>query len=390
MKNKLLTAGCIILLGIALGGCFASQKAKLAESKSVSAEKSKSDEEVINTVPPTAIQITTNDLIQKVAGEDFSQLSTYSIEDYEVDRITCTANYGVTVYRKNGTETASGIMTFAKENTTTVPMAKKFIEGAINLCETNVNNQYKYGEIERDGKTIFYICIDDNFYPTSVPFLLKDLAKNDFFSSNERCSVYEECLKRGNYQGLGELVSGYISENSPAESDNVFSVQTKLSEILSVLDKCEVVPDEFEGTANIYYSGIKELSDSINVIPSYNTAEQSPKLLVGFSDSDWTFFDKIEFKTNDDFITEKYDIGKTNRDVTNSGIIEKATFEPNDDEWGKLLSGASSIRFSNSQDDSKIKDHELSDSEIDAISTISVFRGSWNYFADLKFNYLNN
>ncbi len=378
MKKKLLITGGMLLAAVIFTGCG---KTKAAEpAKAEPAEVTTSS---IKNDPPTTPGITTDDLIQKVAGNDFSHLSTYGIDGYAVDRIACTANYGVTAYKKDASDSISALMTFAEKGMTTVPMAEKFIKEASVLCRED------YNEIERDGKTVFYIAIDADFDPNAVPFLLKDLNKDDLFSSEERCSAYEEYVKTGNYQGLSDLVSQYISENSPGESDSVYFVQDRLSEILPVIDKCEFVPDEIEGTTTIYCNGVRDLSDSINVVPSYDTSDNMPVLTLGFTVSDWVFFDKIEIKTNADLITKAYDVNDLARDVIDGGVSEKAVYEPKGDEWDKI-SSIQAIRFANSKDPSKVRDHELSDAEKDALNTIAVFKGSKNYFSNLEYNYLNN
>lgn len=200
-----------------------------------------------------------------------------------------------------------------------------------------------------------------------------DVRPPDILTDSERRRNIKSMNKNLQYEDLLALVNTYIAENTPAETDPVFSIKESTESILAILPEYEVVTDEFDGNT-VIYGGINEITSDVNFVPYIspdNTLTSYIYAKVGFKQNGWLFFDKVKIKIgDDDYIEDSFGYGDTIRDVISGGTIkEEGDMSISIERAGELLNAESPvIRFEG--EDDKTRDHTMTESEISALNKI--------------------
>ncbi len=172
------------------------------------------------------------------------------------------------------------------------------------------------------------------------------------------------------------MVDEYIETENPGDGDSAYQINETLSEIHALLQLCDFVVDDFDGTTKVYYKGVSEISESINFIPYFKTGDYDFRydgemyFRLGFVADDWLFFERIYFKYDDTIVDRKW---RSDREVIGGGnILEIADNES--DQFVKerehpifFTSDNITIRF---EGDDGTHDHVLTEDELNALHTL--------------------
>ncbi len=266
------------------------------------------------------------------------------------------------------------------------------------ICEKakSALSEKGYNEITSRNLTCRYeIDKENNYYilkifPTNTSLDIaslptKVMREKDFFTSEENQALYSEYLDTHQYSEIIKMADNYIIAESPKATDSAYIIKEKIEPLIPSLENCVVIPDEFNGTASIYYKGLEEVSKTNNFITFIN--ESTLVYRVGFINNDWLFFDDVEIKVDEE--VSRLNCSSSARDVLDGGnILEYGDCYPDDSVLEKMLASNNiSIRFEG--ENNKTLDHALSADEISAIKFFTELKKTYNYLSDLKYHWLN-
>lgn len=193
--------------------------------------------------------------------------------------------------------------------------------------------------------------------------------------TEEQSNACDSLLESCKYNELHEYILGLIADGTLQEDGSSSELLGWLEQLEEISKKCEIVSDAFEKKTTVYYPGAKEISNQINVVPILQIGEYGASIEyeLGFKRNDWLFFDEISITSqNKETETKSFNSYDINRGVIASGIKESVfSIFPN---AAKFIDDENIIiRFSNTGKRENV-DHQLTDLEIAAISTLVGFR----------------
>lgn len=191
--------------------------------------------------------------------------------------------------------------------------------------------------------------------------------------TDEQIEMCKAFLNRCQYSDLYEYISTLITDGDLLESEPITELLSQIETLANLSKKCTISVDAFEDETVVYYSGVTDISNSLNVVPcvtvdSWGISDLEYKL--GFKKRGWLFFDKISVVSqNEKAQSETYASYDVNRDVISGGQIQEYVYS--------YLDIASfcddenvTIQFKNS-DTRETVDHALTNAEVSAVSTLS-------------------
>ena len=139
------------------------------------------------------------------------------------------------------------------------------------------------------------------------------------------------------FDQLLELVEAYLEQDDISEGDpahEIVELATRGAEMLRLVD---VVVDDFDGRITVYYPGIREISETVRIVPTIRPEPQrvhgraAPRvranfdIVKGFVRSDWLHFDRTELRMSDDSIVwRNYESNYKSETVVSGGVREEA------------------------------------------------------------------
>lgn len=193
--------------------------------------------------------------------------------------------------------------------------------------------------------------------------------------SDEQSQTCESFLESCKYSDLHRYISGLVEDGTLQDDSSSAELLTWLEKLEEISQKCEIVTDAFDKKITVYYPGIREISNQINVVPIVQIGEYGASIEYefGFKRNSWLFFDEISITSqNKETKTKSFNSYDINRDVVSGGIKESVfTTSP---DVAKFIDDANIIiRFANTDKRENV-DHQLTDLEISAISALLEFR----------------
>jgi len=194
-----------------------------------------------------------------------------------------------------------------------------------------------------------------------------------------------------------EMIDEHIDINGERDSDATYEIRELAARGIELLERVELVVDDFDGQITVYYSGIREISSTVNIVSFIRPGEVGsiPRfasadfyLSMGFYRNDWLFFDRTELRMSDDSIRERNhhpvtthtDVvdGNTVREsvisnysLVNAPSVRRQFVERMDVNYDHIL------RFSNRDTNTNL-DFTLSNTEISALTTLAeIFNIIW-------------
>lgn len=211
----------------------------------------------------------------------------------------------------------------------------------------------------------------------------------DFFTDDARRKAYKELNENFQFSEILAMANEYIAQNNPAETDSAYAIAEQAQAGLDAMESCTIVKDEFEGDLSIYYNGVEKLSSEINFLPYID--DHSDTILVGFTASDWLFFNTVYIKADDEMVEQSHfkDTAMT-QEVTDNGIYEDISITLSQDDIDKILNSENTmIRFENDETD-KTKDHTITENEKNALRTIRTVESAYGTLKSLCYHWEND
>ena len=266
-------------------------------------------------------------------------------------------------------------------------------KSATALIKTFINNF----PIESDVKQVSYNVGDStnqmisclyikNSKVVNFPLTIKIVPETDYFLTIDT-EEYKAACKEGRYNDILQDAQSYIDNTSPASYDNAYTLVSVLTPIVEYWDNIKVDYDSIEKVATFSYKGINKIDSNTHFFPYATTNEKQIHSLIGFYDSDWSFFESIIISSNKNIdISASYN--KFEKVADNGQIYEAYDTSLEDDVLEELLSSpAHTIRFV--AKDGTLKDYEMSSEEYEALVVISKFQNVRNILSDLLFCFQN-
>lgn len=202
------------------------------------------------------------------------------------------------------------------------------------------------------------------------------------------------------FDELISLCESSITESTD-NSDPVFQILTLSQEADNLMDGFCITYDKFGEKYDIKYQGLEDISDTVS-IATYGSIEKVDLSFIGqgiswnpdysskigFTNSDWIFFDTI-YIVGDNIGSMRYQI-RSHTDVLNNGdILEFVDFDFDIEEATAIKNAVNpEIRFMNSETGKTI-DRSLSAQEVNAIYSLARVRRIYVEIADIIFDIQN-
>ena len=168
--------------------------------------------------------------------------------------------------------------------------------------------------------------------------------------------------------------TAYLKENGNPKSEFSQELSAKASEIMGMLDGCDIIHDNFANESRIYYGGMQTISDECNIVPYIQLTRSGISLYKtwGFTAPDWLYFNEVKIKVGDDkYIWNTYEPEDMEREALDGAICEKNSrlFMLDDARQIADFDGLPTIRFINSGN-KQYRDHTFSETEKKAVETL--------------------
>lgn len=192
--------------------------------------------------------------------------------------------------------------------------------------------------------------------------------------TDEQTETCKDFLDHCQYGDLHEYISTLIADGDLPENESTADLLIQIEALSELSKKCTMSEDAFENKTVIYYSGVTDISNTVNIIPSLTIGNsERPKLeyKLGFKKSGWLFLDEISVVSqNKEAKSQTFDHFDVNRDIIRGGQIQEYVYTSYLDIASFADDENIVIRFKNS-DTRETVDHTLTDAEISAVSTLS-------------------
>lgn len=194
--------------------------------------------------------------------------------------------------------------------------------------------------------------------------------------SEEQSQACNVLLQSCQYSDLHEYISELTVDGYLQKDESSSELLGWLEQLEDIRKKCEVITDSFTGKTSIYYSGVRDISDQINVVPIVQITDYgaSMEYELGFRKSGWLFFDTISVTSHNKKTEAKsFNSFDINRDAISGNIVQESVFSVFPSVEKFIDDENVMIRFENTDKRENI-DHQLTDVEVSAISTLAELR----------------
>lgn len=239
-------------------------------------------------------------------------------------------------------------------------------DGFYDAIGTYHTDGFEYEAILEDGELSYY------------PY-------NDFFSDDQRQTIYESLYKSYRYSELLEYINEYISAASPTPIDSAYKIIDCVQPIVEYENQWNVECDDFDGTYILTFSGLADISQSNAVAVSLE--ESGLTIKIGFRKNGWLFFDSIALSIDKE-VVYRASVSNTTRNVISGSVIEEYCYCDFYDSVIEQLHSADTaiLRFSNS-DSKDYYDHTLSQAEKDAMYYGLLLRNSNKELSNILYQF---
>lgn len=258
---------------------------------------------------------------------------------------------------------------------------------------------YLYAFYDRDRNLItFEIQFPENWscdYSKMAEYIFQSIElpeghypENDFLSVEDNYNTYKECINKGKYADLYDLLQQHLESENVKENDSAYKAVESLDKIMPYIDSVDIEYDEISEEGTIKFKSIKDISSVIHVVPIAYTHSSNVSIKVGFEKADWLFFDRVTITGKEDNWSRTMKSYDKEQDVISGGTIRESIVENInlEDLLNISQNEAPIIRFENQKDDKKI-DYQLSKDEINAIKIIYEFGVAYRKLSDLSWDY---
>lgn len=291
----------------------------------------------------------------------------------------------------SGTEITSDgrkiVGTFANETDQSGGFVKIYGADDVLFYEGGFSNDVAngYGKLYKDGVLYYEGAFENDRITNGIIYnkdgtasVIGDASKLnvvssaiDILSVGNNADLIKEAAKSFDINTIINILNEYEDTNvSMAETDNYFVFKADIDIIQELLEHCTISYDSIDKNATVFYKGIEEVTNKINVIPYVKDGKAT--IRFGFIADDWIFFDRITIAADGMENIDNY-YKKTVTDVLNGGkIIEYVDSSLSNAEYVQIQNKTNYIvRFRN-KEDGKFLDHSLTPKEVSALMTIST------------------
>lgn len=194
--------------------------------------------------------------------------------------------------------------------------------------------------------------------------------------SDEQFAICIGYLNNCQYAELSEFLIQLLENGEIAESERLTKILSDCSALVELASKCDIKIDSIEKETTVYYKGLTEISRTVCVVPYVSATNEyvsSADYKLGFIKNGWLFFDEVIISSDNaepksmtcNYYEPIHDVisGGTISEYVYSGYLNIAPFAADSNPV---------IRFKNS-DTKETYDHQLTDLEIKAVTTVSEF-----------------
>lgn len=330
--------------------------------------------------------LSSDDIAQIIYGEKVDSFSKQT-DEYIVD-VFPNKDYFVFCVTLEGENYPFLVYTYDQAQAGTANSAEALIQPFIDTLTENKNLKTSSYNVSDSSRKIISCAWVNDSAAKNFPFTMQLSPDTDYFLYAD-IEEYKLACKEGRYDDILSDVQTYIDNANPPSYDNAYILQSILLPIVEDWEYIEVQYDPVENYAKFFYTDTNSINANVHFVPYASTNEKKIRLLIGFYDSDWLFFDRITISSNENIRISASDDGKI-EDVMNGGkIYEAYDISLDDDDLEELLSSEEHIiRFESKN--GTYKDYEMSDKEYKALSSISKFQDVRNILSDLLFHFQNN
>lgn len=316
------------------------------------------------------------DLIRSVQTVD--KFVTYETSEFTVHR-EGSGHYGILCFSspENDEIEIAFFLSYANSSRSSIQTqsAIEAQEMLVSFCEAN-SIQYIMNEVETNDTLVFIVAAaDSSLVDYSLPISIREFRSPDeFLADDSRRETCKQMLHECRYTELYEYITEFIENNDITPNDIVYELQEGAKTLSDLATKCEIITDNIEATAYVYYPGVDDISDKTNVIPFLSTSTYgiSLEFKLGFNRNGWLFFDEVTVSnSNTTHKTVDYKNYDVNRDTLGGSLIQEYIYTStfNESFTSSAPGNEVVIRFKNT-DTNEIFDHTLTDDEISAISLL--------------------
>lgn len=379
MKRFLSILFCAILV-CSFAGCGESKEEQERIQRELQMLKDNAEEDIEPEPICDTLGLTLDDFKQLYANNEdvtFNDFITYTTDEFIVSKEK--DSYGTMCFVEPG-NSEIGMVYFLANNNGAQQHKNKVAQkrtAVADYCDKN-GIDYITGEfVEGDVMLAVIAAKDCKLYDDLPSSSIQDLRDDsEFFADETRREQFSQFLRNLDYAGLAVYLDDFIATHEITENDCVQQLKEDTEILSQLLSGCVVQKDEFEGTAQIYYSGIQNLNYNTCIVPYGKTSSTSESLsfycTTGIVQYDWLFFDHLALKGANDIIEKSnpsYD--SVTRDVLENGNITEWLDMSS---WKKgfetvIEENTGTIRFENTESGETV-DHILTSEEISALSTI--------------------
>ncbi|MCL2559761.1 MAG: hypothetical protein FWE07_04675 [Turicibacter sp.] len=364
------------------------------------------------TIELIGIGLTTEDVLSLIEDiETFDHLQTFELENMTVNTlINEDGNIRMFTYYLNGDDYITAVAFRLDDNArhSVVVVADDMIsEITAHLYEALPMDLY--GPLLRGNETfgeyrVFLVICTSEIAVEDLPWTVDEVGQFEATSMvadeevMRQIAEYTMALEFGN---IVDLAEDYIANNDPTEDDVAHDILAAAQRGVELVASVDIVVDDFNGDITIYYSGVQNITNDINIVPFIRPGRNitfdgrgtaNLHITMGFYRDGWVFFDRTELRRADgSFWESNHNSWDTVRDVISGGTIRETITV----DWSFAHTGTSTnwlyqrmdtgydhmLRFRDRRDDVNY-DRSLSVTEVSAMMTIGELFQIMGYLAD--------
>lgn len=230
-------------------------------------------------------------------------------------------------------------------------------------------------------------------YPAGTAFDVTDLPmaiewpENAFLADPERITALKAALKLYDFADMEQQLTTFIDATQPNEDDVSYSLLAFLQneELKAALSQCSISVDPVESKANVFYNGMKNVSQNINLFAFIKNSELTYR--AGFTAGNWLFFESYQIETGaESNIYETFDYFDVEREIISGGIREYADFHSfNDDDLNEIYTSENAVMRFEDKKAEKTRDHTITQEEKDCLRSITYLNTANRELSDMLF-----
>ena len=294
------------------------------------------------------------------------------------DIYVTTKGRNVFIYHNDEFVTTIVIRVSSTASNLTISNINNVLETLKEMLSLDVQRKVVHGSDIFGNDRLFILTVehDIGFNFESLLFHVSEKATTDFFTIQSNIERFRLLINRGAFAELHELVSTHIERYGAQIYDSAWILLNYLEPMMAQLDQIEIIYDDFDDVATIFYIGLTNISSTHNFIPYTTTRNNGFNIKVGFYNDEWIFADRARVRLENGE-TVQISMSRPIRDVVRGGIRE--TFSTSIINDSLLESRPIAIRFEGRD---RQLDIDLTPAEQNALEVVYVFRYT-NIFSDL-------